>query len=212
LSRNVDAVIFDFDGTLADTIPVIVRAWNAAMHEPLGRVFTTAEVISRFGIPDPEMIRKEVGPDAAAHAIEVYFHEYERQHDIVAAFDGIPELLCKLQQSRLPIGLMTGKVRRTADISIRRLGWHDTFGCSVTGDEVTKQKPDPEGVLRIASRFGVSPDRCIFVGDSPADIGAGKAANMITVAAAWKTHYADELRAICPDIWANDPREILEVL
>jgi pyrophosphatase PpaX len=105
LSRNVDAVIFDFDGTLADTIPVIVRAWNAAVHEPLGRAFTTAEVISRFGIPDPEMIRKEVGPDAAAHAIEVYFHEYERQHDIVAAFDGIPELLCKLQQSRLPIGL-----------------------------------------------------------------------------------------------------------
>jgi phosphoglycolate phosphatase-like HAD superfamily hydrolase len=107
---------------------------------------------------------------------------------------------------------MTGKGRRAADITIRLLGWEDVFGAVVTGDEVKKQKPEPEGVLSLARQLDVGARECAFVGDSPADIRAGQAAKMVTVAAAWHPVYRDEVRKLRPDLWAETPADVLKVL
>lgn len=215
MTLKYDAVIFDFDGTLADTIPLIVASFNAACALPLGRELSHQEVISRFGIPDADMLRRELqseSQETIAAAIESYFAYYEKQHAMVEVFPGISELLEALQQRSIPLGVMTGKGRKAAEISLSQLGWQHFFGSIVTGDDVTLQKPHPEGVVRAAEELNTLPERCVFIGDSPADIGAGKAAGMITIAALWHNFYEEELHACAPDFWASTTDELAEIL
>ena len=210
-----EAVIFDLDGTLADTFPLIVAAWTAALGETLGREFSTEEVVSRFGIPDAAMLRRELNdhPEPVIEAaLEKYFSHYESAHDMVQAFEGVPQMLQALHERGVPLGVMTGKGRRPADISLRLLGWSKYFGSVVTGEDVTEQKPAPDGVLLAAQELKVAPNRCAYVGDSPVDIGAGRAAGMFTIAAAWQTFYSERLREAKPDAWAESPARLIEIL
>src|SRR5687768_9227020 len=210
---TVQAVIFDLDGTLADTFPLIVAAWNAAVTPHTGITYSDADVIARFGIPDPFMIRRDLPGDAGEQADQVYHAYYEREHAaLVRPFEGVNEMLAELRRRAVPMGLMTGKGHRSARITIEALGWRDTFAAVVTGEDVTHQKPQPEGPLLAAKMLGVSPGDCAFVGDSPADIGAGKAAGMLTVAAGWHPVYLDEIRKLKPDVWAESPADLLRLL
>jgi HAD superfamily hydrolase (TIGR01509 family) len=191
---------------------MIVSAWNAAVSPHTGKTYTDAEVISRFGIPDPQMIRKELPGAAGEDADKVYHAYYEAHHGIVELFPGIREVLDELKQRGIPMGVMTGKGHRTAKITIAALGLAGVFGSVITGEDVTHQKPDPEGPLLAAKQLNVAANECAFVGDSPADIPAGKAAGMLTVAAGWHSVYLDEIRALKPDVWANAPADLLRLV
>src|SRR5438552_2822758 len=129
--RQLRAAIFDLDGTLADTFPLIVSAWNVAMKGALGRTFTAEEVIARFGIPDAAMIARELaGTDdgARARAMKTYYDAYGAGHGIVRPFAGVAEMLAALKKRGVKMGLMTGKGRRTCEITVRELGWEGVFG------------------------------------------------------------------------------------
>src|SRR5687768_8574371 len=180
------AVIFDMDGTLADTFPLVVASWNAALRDHFGRDCTAEEVIARFGVPDPEMIRGAAPESLRDEAVERYHVHYEAEHRTLARpFEGVTELLAALRRGGKGLGVVTGKGRRSADISLRALGWADTFDVIITGEDVRAQKPAPHGLLEAARRLGARPNECVFVGDSPADIGAGQAAGIPTVVAGW---------------------------
>lgn len=211
--RPPRAALFDFDGTLADTIPLIAASFNAALTPILDRTWTIEEVVARFGVPDAELVRREIAdhpPAVIEQALSKYFDFYQSAHrDIVAPFDGIQEMLQQLRERQIPLGLMTGKGRRTADISLRELGWQNVFGSVVTGDEVARQKPAPDGVLLVAQQLNIAPQACLFVGDAPFDIGAGRAAGMFSVATGWNLFYGDALHAAQPDAWAQTPADIL---
>lgn len=210
---RVRAIIFDLDGTLADTFPLIVSAFNAAIGPHTGKTYSNAEVVSRFGIPDPAMIRREL-PGAAGAAADVAYHaHYQKEHaGLVKAFAGIDEMLAELRRRGVPIGLMTGKGRRSAEITLKALGWDRMFAAVITGEDVVKQKPAPDGPLEAARRMGFAPRECAFVGDSPADMGAGKAAGMIVVAAGWHPVYLEKIRAMQPDVWAEAPGDLLKLV
>ena len=213
LNRDVRAILFDLDGTLADTFSLIVRAWNHALTPVTGKTYSEDEVIARFGIPDGQMIKRELGDRCTDEILDTYHASYERSHaELVSPFPGVPELLEELKKRRVPMGVMTGKGRRTADITLRLLGWEELFGGVITGDDVKKQKPEPEGVVALAKLLDASPRECAFVGDSPADVQAGRAAKMVTVAAAWHPVYRDEVKKLKPDLWAETPADVLKVL
>src|SRR5688572_20922134 len=95
--RRPRAIIFDLDGTLADTFSLIVAAFNAAITPHTGLTYSDADVIARFGIPDPQMIRRELadrGGAACEQAIELYHQHYEQRHgEAVEPFAGITEML-----------------------------------------------------------------------------------------------------------------------
>jgi HAD superfamily hydrolase (TIGR01509 family) len=211
--KHPRAVIFDLDGTLADTFPLIVSSWNAAVREPLHRTFSAEEVIARFGPTECDMLRKELPPDAVDRAIDKFRQAYETDHKrLVKVFDGVPEMLAELSRRAIPIGVMTGKGRDTADITLRKLGWTKLFASVITGDECPSPKPAADGPLMVARELAIAPAECIFVGDAPADIRAGRAAGMSTAWAAWHPIYAEQVRALRPDLVVENPTHVVRLL
>jgi phosphoglycolate phosphatase/pyrophosphatase PpaX len=208
--RQFDAVIFDLDGTLADTIPLIAVSFNAAVRPVAGRDFTLEEVIAKFGLPDSAMLRREVGDERWEEVNERYHQNYKALHSMVRVFDGVQEMLDALVAADVPMGIMTGKGRRTADITLNALTWDMYFGAVITGDEAVRPKPAPDGPLEVARMLGVEAGRCAFVGDAPADIKAGRAAGMTMIAAGWHSVYREKVRALRPDVWAERPGEVVE--
>lgn len=213
--RRFQAALFDFDGTLADTLPLIALSWNHALGPIFGRQFSLDEVVARFGPTDAAMIEREMQGHSSAQisrAIESYFGHYESAHAAASAFEGAGAMLTDVRRAGFQVGLMTGKGRRAAEITLRLLGWENAFDFVVTGDETGRPKPDPEGVLRVARELGALPSRCIYVGDLPVDIRAGRAAGMGTVAAGWNAYDRHALRQESPDFWADSPADVLRFL
>jgi len=208
---RIKGVILDLDGTLCDTFPVIIEAFNAAVSTITGRSYSAQDVISRFGDPEPAMIRRDVG-ERWAEACEVYYRYYEENHGQVTPFEGVSEMLERLAARNIPMAVVTGKSRRSCDITLAKLDWSDCFRAVVTGSEMNKQKPDPEGLLMAARRMEVKPARCIMVGDSPADIGAAKAAGMPAVVAGWHSVYLEKLKELEPEYWAKRPGDVVKLV
>ena len=207
---TIGAVIFDFDGTLLDTFPAIAAAFNAALTPISGRTYSDAEVISHFGPPDEGMISNVLKdyPDANYdEAIARYFAEFEEADKNCPIFEGITELLDELAARQIPLGIMTGKGRRAAEITLHRLQWHSRFGTIVTGDDALA-KPAPDGPLLAARELNIAPENCVFVGDSPADARAATAAGMMAVVAGWHGFFAEDLRKMKWDFWADSPGEL----
>ena len=121
-------------------------------------------------------------------------------------------MLAELKRRGVPMGVVTGKSRRSAEITLEELGWTDCFAAVVTGDEMTKQKPDPQGVIMAARKLGANEKACVMVGDSPADIGAGKAAGMTTIVAAWHAVYLEKLKGMGADHWAQTPADVIRII
>ncbi len=209
------AAVFDFDGTLADTFPAIHAAWNAAIGPIFGRTYSRDEVIARFGPSDEGMMARELADFPAQtlqDATEIYYRAYEAAHDQISAFEGIEELLQTLEKRGTPMAIMTGKGRRAADISLRLLGWEGRFQVVITGTEVTNAKPAPDGPLLVAQMMGFAPENCLYIGDSPADLGAARGAKMKPVVAGWHSYFLAELREMQPENWANVPLDVLSFL
>jgi len=207
------AAIFDLDGTLADTFPVIVSSWNAAVGAVVGISYSQADVMARFGPTEVAMIRRELDPADHDRAIKTFLQRYAADHArVVRVFDGIPELLESLRSRRIPMGVMTGKGRDTADITLAKLGWTNLFASVITGDEISRAKPDPQGVLMVARQLGVEAARCVYVGDAPYDIQAGRAAGMKTIWAGWHPVYEKEVSRLNPDFLARAPSDVLGIL
>lgn len=211
------AVIFDLDGTLGDTFSLVVQAFNDGARDLTGRDYNTDEVIAMFGIPDSEMIRNELlrlgkSEREAVAAVDRYHEAYETKHRMARVFDGVTPVLHALRDRGMPMGVMTGKGRRSADITVRAFGWNGLFGAVITGDDVVNQKPAPDGVFEVARLLKVEPTHCVFVGDSPADINAGKAAGMKTIVAGWHPVYLEQLKPLKPERWANKPADLLRMV
>jgi pyrophosphatase PpaX len=214
--RQFSAVIFDLDGTLLDTFPAIVQAWNAAFAPLVGYEASVDEVVSHFGIPDEHMITRafaaDLSDDERKAAIERYYAAYKAAHTQIKPFEGIQELLQELQTTQIPVGLMTGKGRRSLEITLDFFGWRSFFGDGISGDEVAEQKPNPEGVLKVAQSLGVEANKCVYIGDSPADIGAAQNSGMFSIVAGWHPYYAEELRPMKPDFWPSTALELRDFL
>lgn len=213
-TAGIRAVLFDMDGTLADTFPVIIDAWNATTEKAIGRTYTPEEVIALFGTPEHDMLEKALAglePERIAQSIETFHRFYEELHGEIQPFPGVDDLLNELHSRGVRMGIVTGKGKRTCALTIRAFGWTDYFGSVITGDDVTLQKPHPESPLKAAGELGIESAECAFAGDNPLDIQAGKAAGMVSIAAAWHPVYEQALRDAQPDFLAETPADILNL-
>ncbi|MEJ2767755.1 HAD family hydrolase [Mycetohabitans sp. B46] len=184
------AVLFDLDGTIADTAPDLAAAVNKMRRGrglpevPLQRLRPFASAGARgllggaFGIGPQD-------PDFSAMRAE-FLANYEADLCVdTTLFDGMRPLLDGLSARGIPWGIVTNKVERLALPLIARLGLAADTGCVIGGDTTPHPKPHPAPLLLAAQRLGIAPTSAVYVGDDLRDIDAGKAAGMLTVAAAY---------------------------
>jgi phosphoglycolate phosphatase/pyrophosphatase PpaX len=209
-----ETVIFDLDGTLADTLPLIYEAFNAALQPIGGRRYGDAEIRALFGPPDNHIIRALVPEAENAAAFLRYVETYEREHQrLVCAFHGIDDVLRAAAAAGIELGVVTGKSRQTALFTLEALGMLPVFGAVYAGDDVERQKPDPEAVFKILRDLGHSEGAPgAFIGDSAADVVAGRVAGLTTIAVTWGSPDHTELFAANPDVIVNDAQELTEAL
>jgi pyrophosphatase PpaX len=201
----IKAVIFDFDGTLADTLPVCFLAFDAVFREFDNREVTTAEIKAMFGPSETGIIRENLKNNNYDEAIELYYEIYSKRHrNIVQDNEEINTLIRQLKTNGYKLGIVTGKARRSLDISLDCLGLKNFFDVIVTGDDVEYPKPHPEGINKVLKNLNVSHKEAVFLGDSDADIMAGKQANVHTIGVHWLPNYQTIEFSVQPDeVYSN---------
>ncbi|CAM3816434.1 HAD family hydrolase [Mesobacillus thioparans] len=201
----IKAVIFDFDGTLADTLPVCFLAFESVFKEFDNRAVTSEEIKAMFGPSETGIIRENLKNYNYDEAIELYYEIYkERHYNLVKDNEDINTLLKLLKTAGYKLGIVTGKAKRSLDISLDCLGLHNIFDVVITGDDVEFPKPHPEGIYKALEFLNVLPNEAIFLGDSDADIMAGKKANVHTIGVHWLPTYQTVNFTVHPDeIYSN---------
>jgi 2-phosphoglycolate phosphatase len=184
------AVLFDLDGTLADTAPDLAAAVNKMRHErgldmvPLENLRPLASAGARGLIGGAFRIGPE-HPEFASMR-EEFLANYEADLCIeTTLFQGIDAVLDELDARGVRWGIVTNKVARLTDPLVALLGLDLRAGCVVSGDTTPHSKPHPAPLLHAARMLDLSPERIVYVGDDLRDVQAGFAAGMVTVAAAY---------------------------
>ncbi|MFB5189171.1 HAD family hydrolase [Alicyclobacillus fastidiosus] len=194
-------VVFDFDGTVADTLPICYYAFQQVFRAFDGRQLQEAEIQRMFGPSEAGIIRQNLANQAqVADAISQYYRHYEEKHkDYVPVFAPIRELLRDMKGVGFHIAIWTGKGRQSLDISLRELALNDLFDQIVTGDDVIFPKPHPEGLHFIMQQLKCRSEDVTMVGDSDADIEAGNRANVRSVRVEWFPHASPREFRATPD-------------
>lgn len=183
------AVLFDLDGTLADTAPDLAAAMNR-VRALRGMAPTPYEILRPVASAGARgLIGASFGlqPDDAGYdELRVAFLEsYEAAiAENTRLFAGIDHLLASLQEQNLSWGIVTNKAARFTDRLVPQIGLHKA-GCVISGDTTAHAKPHPAPLLEAARRLGMAAQECWYVGDDLRDIQAGSAAGMATIAAGW---------------------------
>ena len=207
------AILFDLDGTLADTAPDLAAAVNRlrtdrgldpSPYETL-RPFASAGarglIAAAFGIA-PQ--------DARYGALrDEFLVNYQADIAVKSVlFPGVERLLATLRDKGIVWGIVTNKAARLTDALVPRIGLQHA-GCVISGDTASHPKPHPAPLLEAARRIDLRPEHCWYVGDDLRDIEAGRAAGMATIAAAWGYCGAHEVEAWDADCVLGMPADIL---
>jgi phosphoglycolate phosphatase len=210
------AVLFDLDGTLADTAPDLAAAVNWMRTErgleptPYAILRPTASAGARgmigaaFGLAP--------GDEGYEELRVQWFERYQSAMAVHSTlFDGIPDLLDGIAAAGMAWGIVTNKPARFTDPLVPLIGLAHA-GCVISGDTTPHAKPHPAPLLEAARRLDIAPAHCWYVGDDLRDIEAGRAAGMVTVACNW-----GYCGSIDPATWGADhlldtPQQLLQML
>jgi pyrophosphatase PpaX len=152
-------------------------------------------------------------PERVDELVRVYRAHNEPLHDELEACEGMEDVIERLHEGGTRVGVVTAKRRATVDLAFARLRVGHLFETVVGGDETERHKPEPEPLLLAAKRLGVSPQDCAYVGDSPFDIRAAKAAHMYPVAVTWgRIHDRAKLAAEQPAAIVDTAQELYEAV
>lgn len=195
------AIVFDFDGTLANTLPICFYAFQNVFKEFDNTDLTSNEIKEMFGPSETGIIRKNLSNANKGEAIEYFYTKYSELHkSLVEVNPDILKLLKSLKEAEIKLGIFTGKAKRSLDISLKALDMEGLFDVIITGDDVIKPKPDPEGLLKALSLLEVKNSEAIYIGDSDADIVAGVQADVFTIGVQWLPEYQTPAFSEQPDL------------
>jgi pyrophosphatase PpaX len=206
-------VLFDLDGTLIDSGSLILSSFQHATRTVLGRVIPDEELMANVGGHGIQAQMLEFDEDHADELVRVYREHNASVYRQVLAFPGVEGVLERLHGEGRRLGVVTVKGRATVDVTFEVLPLERYFETVVTGDDTERHKPDPEPLLLALGQLGADPDTAAYVGDSPFDIRAAKAAGMVAIAVGWGgIHPLSRLESEAPDQVVRTPSELLDVL
>ncbi len=222
--------MFDFDGTLVNTTPLILRSFRATWEKVFGFTMDDADYIKTFGtflhtamkgLTEQCVAEERIRPvedlpaylNAKADELLRTYREFNWawHDDAIEAFAGIDEAVRELKARDYRLGIVSSKLRFGVERGLNVFAMAELFDVIVAADDVTNHKPHPEPLLKALGHFDASPDEAIYIGDSTHDIVAGKAAEVMTAAAAWGPFPRTELEALNPDHLLDEPSELLRL-
>ena len=206
-------VLFDLDGTVVDSGAIILASMRHAMREVLGSEHSDHELMEAVGGPGLEAQMAAFAPDRIDELVSVYRAHNEPLHDELVACTGMAEVLVRLHAEGRRLGIVTAKRRSTVELAFANVPLAHLFETVVGGDETERHKPDPEPLLLAAQRMGADPAQTAYVGDSPFDVGAAKAAGMFAIAVTWGgIHDRARLEPAEPDAIVDSAEELLDLV
>ncbi|MDR3585176.1 MAG: HAD family hydrolase [Desulfosporosinus sp.] len=175
--------IFDLDGTLINSLPVVRTSLNATLLKFSGRVYTDKELSSLFG-PSEDGIFKKLFPESWKEVLQFYLNEYDRIHVQYAnPFPGVVETLTMLQAKRIKLALVSGKGAGSMEISMRHSGLKHFFEIITSGSELGASKP--EHIRQVLELWKFSPNEVAYVGDIAYDVASAKEVGVLPISALW---------------------------
>ena len=207
-------VLFDLDGTLIDSGPIILASMEHSVRTVLGREIPREELGLTIGGQGIVAQMQAIDAGRVDELLEVYKEHNDGLHETLEAFDELLELLPRLKAEGRKLGIVTAKRHRTAALALERFpALKNEIDVVVAHEDTDRHKPDPDPVLFAIEKLDGTPAEAVYVGDSPFDIQSAKAAGAFAVAVSWGGIHPDErLLAEEPDAFVRSPEELLRVL
>jgi pyrophosphatase PpaX len=204
-------VLFDFDGTVVDSGGIILASMRHATRTVLAREYTDAQLMANVGGPGLDEQMVAIAPEHADELVRVYREHNEAIHDELEAFLGIEDVLATLRAQGRRLGIVTAKRTKTVELAFSFLPLATYFDTIVAGDDTVRHKPDPDPLLLALERLAAPAADAAYVGDSPYDMRAAKAAGVHAIGVTWgKIHDRDALADA--DVVVDTPEELLAAL
>jgi pyrophosphatase PpaX len=203
-------VLFDLDGTLVDSGAIILASFKHATQAVLQREFPDEHILAAVGGSNLDEQMRRLDPDRVDDLVTVYRAHNEPLQAALLACTGMPDVLDELRAQGRRLGVVTAKRQKTIALAFDAVTELGRFDVVVGCDDTQRHKPDPEPILHALGVLGARAEDAAYVGDSPFDIRAGKAAGVFTVAVSWgNIHPRERVEAEHPDAFVDSAEELL---
>ena len=211
LSRY-STLLFDLDGTVLDTKDLILASFHYACDRVMGCRLPDEQLLELVGIPLTEQMAR-LAPDCADELVVEYREHNAMAHEqYIKCFPSMPETIQFFYDAGWPLCIVTSKLGSSARQGLDSFDLTKYFRFVVGSDETERHKPDPEPLLFAANLMGAEPTECIYIGDSPYDMQAARAAGMLAVGAAWGMFQPETLIEAGAQLLVYDNAALPEVL
>lgn len=186
-ATRVEAVLFDLDGTLIDTKSLYLEAYRRAVAPYVREDMTREDIMALRPTSEIAFLRAIVHERDFDACLDAFYRAYESLHAdrFSGVYEGVEEMLGAIRRAGIPLGLVTGKSRRSWEITRVVADSLEPFDALIFDDDVRAPKPDPHGLELAVAALGVDPGNAVYVGDTLSDMEAASAAGLRPVAALW---------------------------
>jgi pyrophosphatase PpaX len=201
-------VLFDLDGTLVDSAAIILGSFHHATETVLRRRFPDEQILAQVGGSNLAHQMQLLDADHVDELVRVYREHNDPQYSQLVCFEGVLDVLARLKNEGRRIGVVTAKRNNTVRRVFEGAGIDGYFDAVVGSDDTERHKPDPEPLLKAVELLEAQPADAAYVGDSPFDMAAARAAGIFAVAVGWGGIH----RVTDADAFVATPEELLDVL
>jgi pyrophosphatase PpaX len=211
---RLQAALFDLDGTLIDSIRLILDSYHHTLTRHNLPAKTDEDWLKGVGTPLSVQLSEWRETPEMLEALIATYREYNLKHHdrMVTVYPGVLEAVREIKAAGIQTGLVTSKNRQGALRGLKLVGLEALMDVLVCADEVTNPKPHPEPVAKAVALLGADPARTVYVGDSIHDMHSGRAAGVKTAAALWGPFGRTHLESASPDYWLETPKDLVALL
>ncbi|MGB5220783.1 MAG: HAD-IA family hydrolase [Polyangiales bacterium] len=205
--------LFDLDGTLLDSIELILTSFHHTSRIHLGRELPDEYWLAGVGTPLRTALSRVADSEEELDTLLETYRSFNLDHhdQMARPYPGVVEVVRKLHQDGAKLALVTSKLSTGANRGLRLLDLEEEFAVRICADDVVNGKPHPEPVLKALAALDARPEEALFIGDSDHDIESGRAAGVATVAVSWGPFAREKLEAAGPTYWVDTPEEVLSL-
>ncbi|MHB9026549.1 MAG: HAD-IA family hydrolase [Armatimonadota bacterium] len=206
-------MLFDLDGTIANTNEIILRTLSDTLEHVSGRRWPFALLMPNWGMRLRDQMQLLYPEIDLERAVPFYRRRYAELHEmLLAEFPGVHPVLKTLEAQNYALGVVTSKKRDGARKTLCGLGYEQLFQIVVVEEDTKRHKPSPEPIILALERLQAQAAQTIYIGDNPDDIHAARAAGVGAVAVGWALRRREELQAASPNAIIDTPADLLSLL